>query len=109
MSESLGVQVSSLELSLEILVDLESLSHLFVHQLVVGDGERDKELSSVCLSLELRQSRDDPEKDVVDGPLVSMHNVSLEVGAEVRRVTENFEEVADSLLGFVLSFLLNID
>jgi hypothetical protein len=41
--------------------------------------------------------------------LLSMDDVSLVIGVEVRGVSQDFEEAADPLLRLVLSLLLDID
>lgn len=70
--------MSSLELSLQILVDLESFSHLFINQELVWDLEWDQELSGVSPSLELWLLGDQPEDKMLDGLLLSMNNIPLE-------------------------------
>jgi hypothetical protein len=101
--------VGSLELSLKILVDLESVTHLIVNEKLVGDRKGDQELGSISLSLELLQACNDPEKDVLKSALLTMHHISLEVRVEVGGVPKDLQEAADALLSLILSLLLNID
>ncbi len=101
--------MSSLELGLEVLINLEGITHLIINQKLVWDGERNQELSSVCLSLEFLKSRDDPEKDMLQGSLFTMNDISLEVRVKIRWIAQYFEETAHSLLSLVLCLLLNVN
>lgn len=100
--------MSSLELSLKILVGVEDLLHFFVHEVLIGDAERNQEFGSISAPLELRHLGEEPKKNVLNGSFFTMNQVSLERGVEVSRVTKNFEETANSLLGFILGFPLDI-
>ena len=76
--------MSGLELSLEILIYLECVTHLVINQEFVWDGKRDQEFSSVCLSLEFLKSGNDPEKDMLESSFLTMNDISLEVRVKVR-------------------------
>lgn len=101
--------MSGLELSLQVLVDLEGLAHLIVHEELIGDGKGHQELGSVGLALELRKLGDDPVEDVLDGALVSVDDVPLELWGVVGGVAEDLKKAADALLGLILAFLLDVD
>jgi hypothetical protein len=79
--------VSSLELCLQIFVYLEGLSHLIINKELIRNGQWNQELGSVSLSLQLWKFGNNPIQNVLDGSLFTMHNVSLEIGVEVRRVS----------------------
>jgi hypothetical protein len=72
-----------LELSLQVLIDLEGVTHLVINQEFIWDGEGHQELSCISLSLKLLKSRDYPIEDVLEGAFVTMDEVSLEVGVEI--------------------------
>jgi len=46
---------------------------------------------------------------MLNSPLVTMNDVSLEVRVEVSWIAKNFQKAAHSLLCFILSFLLDVD
>jgi len=72
-----------LELSLQVLIDLEGITHLVINQEFIWDGEGHQELSCISLSLKLLKSCNDPEKDVLESAFVTMHYISLEVRVKV--------------------------
>jgi len=108
-SHLIDVLMGSLELSLEILVHLEGLLHFLGDKELVGDRQRDEEFSGIGSSLELGQLSDKPVKEVLDGLLLSMHDIALEGRVKIARVAKNLEESANSLLGLILSLSLDID
>lgn len=75
--------MGGLELSLQVLINLEGVTHLIINEEFVGDGKWDQELGSVGLALQLTQPSYYPEQDVVNCALVTMHDVSHEVRVEV--------------------------
>jgi hypothetical protein len=97
------------ELSLEILVNLEGVSHVVVHQELIRDVKRNKELGGICSSLQLRLSCEDPVHDVLNCSLVSVHDFSLEIHVEVTGVSQDLEISTDPLLGFVLRLSLDVN
>jgi hypothetical protein len=108
-SHLVNILMCSLELSLEIFVSLEGLSHLIISQVLVWDLERHQEFGSVCSSLQFWKLRDNPEKKMLDSLLFSMDNIPLEVRVKVAWITKDLQEAADSLLGLVLSLSLDIN
>ena len=101
--------MSSLKLSLQILVDLEGIAHFIINEELIWDGQRNQELSSIGFALELLESSDDPIQNVLDCAFVSMDHISLEVRIKVRWISEDLQESTYSLLGLILSFLLDIN
>jgi len=82
-SKGLDIHMCGLELSLQVLIDLEGVTHLVINQEFIWDGEGHQELSCISLSLKLLKSCNDPEKDVLESAFVTMHYISLEVRVEV--------------------------
>ena len=82
-AKTLYTHVSGLELSLQILINLEGVAHLIINEEFIGDGKRDQELGSVGFALQLTQPSYYPEQDVLNGALVTVHDVSHEVRVEV--------------------------
>lgn len=107
-AEAFHIHMSCLELSLEILINLEGVAHFIINQEFIRNGKWNQEFGSVSFALELLESSYDPEENVLNGSLVTMNNISLKVRVEVRRISENLKEAADSLLGLVLLLLLDI-
>jgi hypothetical protein len=75
--------MSSLEFSLKILIDLECVTHLIIHKEFIRDCQRYQEFGCISFSLQLLEASHDPEKNVLDSALVTMHDVSLKVRVEV--------------------------
>ena len=108
-SHLINILMCSLELSLEIFISLESLSHLIVSQELVWDLKRHQEFSGVCSSLQFWKFGYNPEKKMLNSLLFSMDNISLEVWVKVAWIAKDLQEAADSLLGLVLRFSLDIN
>lgn len=108
-SHLVNVLMGSLELSLEVLVSLEGLSHFIISQEFVWDLKRHQEFGGVCSPLQFWKLGDNPEKKMLNGLLFSMDNIPLEVWIEVTWIAEDLQESTDSLLSLVLSLSLNID
>lgn len=101
--------MSSLEFRLQVLINLQGLSHLVIHEELVWNGQGDQELGSVGLPSEVGQPGEQPVEDMVDCSFLSVDDVSLVVGVEIAGVAQHFQEPADALLGFVLGLLLDVD
>ena len=97
------------ELSLQVFIDLEGLVHVIISQELVWDLERHKEFGGLTSSLELWKLGDDPEEEMLNSLLLTVHDISLELRGEVAWVAHNFQEPADSLLSLVLGFPLDVD
>jgi len=108
-SHLVNILMGSLELSLEIFISLEGLSHLIVSQELVWDLKRHQEFSGVCSSLQFWKFGYNPEKKMLNSLLFSMDNISLEVRVKVAWIAEDLQEAADSLLGLVLRLSLDIN
>jgi hypothetical protein len=108
-SHLVNILMCGLELSLEIFVSLEGLSHFIVSQEFVWDLKRHQEFGSVCSPLQFWKLGDNPEKKMLDGLLFTMNNIPLKVWIEVTWVPKDLQEPADSLLGLVLSLSLDIN
>jgi hypothetical protein len=100
--------MGGLEFSLEVLVHLEGVPHFFITQELVWDLKWHQKLGCVRSPLELVHFGDEPVQKMLNGLLLTMHDISLEGWVEVTWVAKDLEEAADSLLGFVLSFALDI-
>ena len=107
--EILRVLMHGLELSLQILIGLQSVSHVFVVHKLVGNLEGHQELSSVCLSLEIWQAGTKPIENVVEGALLSMDHISHEIRIEVAWVAKDFKEATNALFGLLLGLFLHVD
>lgn len=105
----IDVLVSSLELSLQILVALEGLPHLVIHEEFIRDFKRNQELGCVRSSLQLWEPGEDPVQDMLDGSLLTVDDFPLEVWVEVTWVAKHLEVSNDSLLGLVLCFSLDVN
>lgn len=101
--------MDSLELSLEILVDLHSFTHLFVNHVLIRNCQGNEEASGVSFTLQVGKSGQHPVQHVVEGLLVTVDDLSTEIRVEICRVAQNFEEAANTLFSLILSFLLHID
>ena len=101
--------MNCLEFSLQVLVALNGVSHLVIDHEFIRDLERNQELGSVRLSVEVWKTRKEPVEDVMANLLLTMHDVSAVVRVEVAGVAQNFQESADALLGLLASFLLHVD
>lgn len=99
----------SLELSLQVFIDLEGFAHIFVNHELVGDSKWDKEAGSVGFTMQVRKSCQHPEEDVVERFLVSMDNFTAEIGVEISRVPKDFKEAANTFFCLILSLFLHID
>jgi hypothetical protein len=97
-----------LELSLQVLINLEGVTHFIINEEFVGDGKWDQEFGGVGLALQLTQPGYYPEQDVLNGALVTVHDVSHKVRVKIGRVSEDLQETAHSLLGLILWLLLHI-
>jgi hypothetical protein len=53
--------MSGLELGLQVLVDLEGVTHFIIDKELVGDSQRDQELGSISLALQFLKSSNYPE------------------------------------------------
>lgn len=109
LSKSLGVRVHSLELSLQVLVDLHGVAHLLVVHIFVRDLKRHQELSSVSLSLQVWESTEEPIKNVLECAFLSIDDIAAIVRIEVARIAQNFQESADTLLCLLLRLLLHVN
>lgn len=98
-----------LELCLQVLVDLEGVSHVFVVHKLVWDLQRHKELGCVCLSLQVRKTTEQPVKNVLERAFLTVNNISAIVGVEVARISQYFKETAYAFFRFLLSFLLHVN
>lgn len=107
-SHMVHILMGGLEFSLEVLVHLEGVPHFFITQELVWDLKWHQKLSCVRSPLELVHFGDEPVQKMLNGLLLTMHDISLEGWVEVTWVAKDLEEAADSLLGFVLSFALDI-
>jgi len=101
--------MGGLELSLQVLVHLEGVPHFFIAQELVGNLKWHQKLSCIRSSLELIHFGDEPMQKMLDSLFLSMDDIPLERWVEVTWVAEHLKETADSLLGFVLGFALDID
>ena len=72
-----------LKLSLQILIYLESVPHLVVYQKLVRYRQRHQKLCSISLSLELLKTGNDPKEYVLNGSLIAMNDIPLEIGVEI--------------------------
>lgn len=104
----INILMGGLELSLEVLVHLESFSHFFVSQELIRNIKWNQKFSCVGSSEKLGHFRDEPVQKMLDGLFLAMNDISLERWVEVAWIPEHFEEATDSLLCFVLSFMLDI-
>ncbi len=46
---------------------------------------------------------------MLDSALLTMDDISLEVGIEIRGIAENLNEATDPILSLILSLLLDVD
>jgi len=90
--------MGGLELSLEILVHGVNVTHFVIDQVFIGDLKGDQELGGVSLTLEIGKARGEPPKDVLERSLLSVNDVSAEVGVEVGGVSEHLEESTHAFL-----------
>lgn len=100
--------MGSLELSLQVLVILESLSHLIITQKFIWDLKWDQKLCGISSSLELWLFGDKPVNQMLDGLFLSMDHVSLETWIVITWISKDLKVAADSLLGLVLGLTLDI-
>ena len=109
LSKSLGVRVHSLEFSLQVLVDLKGVAHLFVVHVLVGDLEWDEEFGGVSLSLQVWQSAEEPVENMLQRAFLTIDDIATIIRIKVTWVPQNFQEAADTLLRLLLRFLLHIN
>lgn len=106
----INILMGRLELSLQILVHLESLPHFFVSvKKLVRDLERHQKLGGVSPPLKFWHLGDEPVQQMLNGLLLSVDYIPLERWVEITGVSEHLDEATDPLLGLILSFALDID
>ena len=106
----INILMGRLELSLKILVHLESLSHFFVSvKKLVWDLERHQKLGGVSPPLKFWHLGDEPVQQMLNGLLLSVDYIPLERWVEITGVPKHLDEATDPLLRLILSFALNID
>jgi len=103
------VLMNSTELSLQISVDLHSVAHIFIDHKFIRDLQRHQETGCVSFAWKIRQASQHPEKNMLQGALLTMDNITAEVRVVIRRIAQHFEETTDALLGLVLRLLLQVD
>jgi hypothetical protein len=101
--------MGGLELCLEILVGIEDLLHFFIDKELIGDKHWYQKSCGICAPLKLRHFGKEPEKQVLNGSLFTMNQLTLERGIEVSRIAKHLEETTDSLLSLILSLSLDVD
>lgn len=101
--------MNGLELSLQVLVALESISHIFVMHVFIRNLQRHKELSSVCLSLQVWKTAEEPVENMLECTFLSVNDIAAVVRVEVTRVAQYLQETADTLLSLLLRFFLHVN
>ena len=107
--EGFCVLMHGLELSLKVLVGLQSIPHIFIMHELVGDFQRNEESSCVSFALQVNKTGDEPVQDVVESSLFTVDDITHKVRVEVAWVSKDFEEATDALFCLFLSFLLHVD
>lgn len=106
----INILMGRLELSLQILIHLESLPHFIVHlKKLVWDLERHQKLGGVGPPLKFWHLGDEPVQQMLNSLFLSVNNIPLERWVEITGVSKHLDEATDSLLGLILSFALNIN
>ena len=109
LTEGFGVRMHRLELSLQVLVHLKGVTHVLVMHVLVGDLQGHQELSSVCLSLQVWQSAQEPVKNVLKRAFLTIDYVAAVVRVKVTWVAEDLKEATYTFLRLLLRLLLHID
>ena len=109
LSQGLSVRMDGLKLSLQVLVNLEDVSHILVVHILIWNLERHKELGCVGLSGEILETTEKPVENVLKGALFSMDNVAAVVWVEITGVAQDLQKATYTLLSLLLSLLLHID
>jgi len=75
--------VNGLEFSLQVFEDLQRLTHFLVNHELVGHLKRNQETGCVRFSLQIRQSGQHPEKNVLQSFLFAVHNFAAKIWIKV--------------------------
>ena len=101
--------MNGLEFCLQVFKNLQRLAHLLVYHELIRHLKGYQKASCICFALQIGQPGQHPEQDVLQGFLITMHNFPTKIRVEIGWITKYFQKSADSLLGFVLRFLLHVN